>query len=39
MKGAICKRIKTSIPYVKVVFVIIIYFAFLETCITMGAYA
>lgn len=39
MKGAICKRITTSIPYVKVVFVIIIYFAFIETCITMGAYA
>jgi|GEM_PF-2078076 hypothetical protein len=39
MKAAICKRIKTSIPYVKVVFVIIIYFAFLETCLTMGVYA
>lgn len=39
MKAAIWRRITTSIPFVKVVFVIIIYFAFLETCITMGAYA
>ena len=39
MKAALCRRIKNSIPYVKVVFVIIIYFAFIETCLTMGVYA
>ena len=39
MKAALCKRIKTSIPYVKVVFAIVIYFAFIETFLTMGAYA
>lgn len=39
MKAALCKRIKTSIPIVKVVFVIIVYFAFIETCLAMGVYA
>lgn len=39
MKSAICNRFKTSIPYVKVVFVIIIYFGIIETCLTMGVYA
>ena len=39
MKAAVCKKIKTSIPYVKVVFVIVIYFAFIETCLTMGVHA
>ena len=39
MKAAVCKMIKTSRAYVKVVFVIVIFFAFIETCLTMGVHA